>query len=89
MWPRSLARFGRFVLARGLLADLLLHALSSDGYPAHVAVFVGMLPVAGRVIRQACALATTHSRKGTRTSWTCRQAIASSRPTSVSKLARR
>jgi hypothetical protein len=48
----ALARFGLFLLAFGLLADLFLHASGSDGYPAHVLVFVGMLLVVGGVVYQ-------------------------------------
>jgi hypothetical protein len=48
----ALARFGLFLLAFGLLADLFLHASGADGYPAHVLVFVGMLLVIVGVVYQ-------------------------------------
>lgn len=47
-----LARAGLVLLALALLADLAFHALGSDGYPAHVAMFLAMLIVVVGLIQQ-------------------------------------
>ena len=60
----ALARLGLVLLALGLLADLAMHAAGADGYPAHVAIFFGMLIVTGSVVHQGVRGHTT-SRRGT------------------------
>jgi hypothetical protein len=58
------ARFGLFLLAFGLLADLAFHASGNDGYPAHVLVFVGMLLVVGGVVYQGLRCGTHPLQEG-------------------------
>jgi hypothetical protein len=48
----ALARFGLVLLALGLLVDVAFHATGGDGYPAHVAIFIGMLIVTSSIIHQ-------------------------------------